>query len=381
MEYNFPNRNGFFDEFGGMFVPYFISKKLSFLYKKYISLKRDNFLKYFYSKIRKISNKPSLLYKANKLGKSLNNSKIYINREDLNPTGSHKINNVLGQLLFAKEMGYKKIVAETGAGQHGIAISALGNKMNFKVYIFIGGKDALKQQINVKKMKMMGTNVFVVNKNEGTLKDAVDEALKFWIRNLDDIYYLIGSVVGPHPYPLIVRNFQRIIGIDCYKKKKKIDCLISCIGGGSNSIGLFYEYIKRMKKKKNNDFFFAAEACGKNKKNSIFLKPKVGILHGCKTLILKRKKKFIDKKTIASGLNYPAIGPEHSLLFKKKIVRYVPINNFEAKKAFKMLIKKEGIIPSFESSHAFALAKKISKYKKKILINLSGSGEKEKIFL
>lgn len=379
-KYIFPSKKGFFGKFGGSFVPEFVSIKLKEIYKKYMIYINEGFLSFFYKRLKEINNKPSLIYKAHSLGKEFRKSKIFLNREDFNLTGSHKINNVLGQLLLAKELGYKKIIAETGAGQHGIAVSSLGNKLGFKVKIFIGKKDAEMQSINLKKMEMMGTDIFVVNKNNGILKDAVDEAFKFWMENLDNFYYLIGSVVGPHPFPLIVRNFQKIIGEDCYKKLGvNIDYLISCIGGGSNSIGLFFKYIKSNYKKKFS--FFASEACGKSKKFSVFNKPKIGLIHGCKTYVLKKKNgNFIDKKTISSGLNYPAIGPEHSYLFEKKIVKYVPINNNQALKAFKLLIKNEGIIPSYESSHAIALAKKVAKKGKKILINLSGSGEKEKIF-
>ncbi|UOQ27866.1 Tryptophan synthase beta chain [Candidatus Vidania fulgoroideae] len=375
MNYNFPDKNGFFGKFGGMYVPEFISRELIRIYKKYLFYKKDGFMNFFYKELCKISNKPSLIYKANNLGKAFNNSTIFLNREDLNPTGSHKINNVLGQLLLAREIGYKNIVAETGAGQHGVAVSYLGNKLKLNIHIFIGEKDSIKQSTNLKKIKMMGSKVFIVKKGNGILKDAIDEAIKFWIKNLDNTFYLIGSVVGPHPYPLIVRNFQRIIGKDCIKRIKKIDYLVGCIGGGSNSIGLFYDFIKKKKKVK----FFASEACGRNKKNSVFLHPKIGIIHGCKTLVLK-KRGFVDKKTISSGLNYPAVGPEHSYLFSKKIVNYIPIKNSQAISAFKEIILKEGIIPSYESSHAIALAKKISKKKKRILINLSGSGEKEIIF-
>ncbi|MGX7589857.1 tryptophan synthase subunit beta [Candidatus Vidania fulgoroideorum] len=375
IKYNLPNSKGFFGNYGGMFVTSDIKKYLNIYYDKYKNFKKDGFINYYLSNLKKVTNRPSLIYEAKRINEEIKPGKLFFKREDLNHTGSHKINNVIGQVLFAKEMGYKNIVAETGAGQHGVAVASVCKRFNVRCVIFMGEMDVLKQKKNYKKMILLGAKVNKVNEGMGGLKESVNEAIKFWRENIRRYYYLLGSSVGPHPYPLIVRDFQRVIGTECinFVKRKKIDYLAACIGGGSNSIGLFYEFILRNKSTK----LIAAEACGESRKNSVFNSQNTGILHGCRTYVLPQHDIYC-KKTISSGLNYPAIGPEHAFLFDKGIVRYFPIKNNEAIRAFKFVTSKEGIIPSFESSHALFLAISYAlNKKKKILVNLSGQGDKD----
>ncbi|WP_458659159.1 tryptophan synthase subunit beta [Candidatus Vidania fulgoroideorum] len=374
--YNYPDKNGFYGEFGGAYVCKVIKNYLNELSEVYFYLKKSGFLKRVYFKIKYFFDRPSIIYKSLNFSEMLSNN-IYFKREDLNFTNSHKINNTVGQIMIAKYMGKKEIIAETGAGQHGLSVATISIHFKIKCKIFMGYKDSKKQKTNLKKMLLLGADVVLVKKGNMDLNEAINQAIVYW-KNNKQSYYLIGSVVGPHPYPVIVRDLQSIIGKECNKQIKNIkflDYVMACVGGGSNSIGLFHNYITY----KNKPKLIGIEACGNNKKNSVFKYGKKGIIHGCKTLILKRKNKIVNINSISSGLNYPSVGPEHCYFYKNKIVNYKIINNKEALKAFKKMSLYEGIIPSIESSHAIAYLFKISNIikNKNILINLSGSGEKD----
>ncbi|QSW38024.1 tryptophan synthase subunit beta [Candidatus Vidania fulgoroideae] len=375
--YKYPNANGFYGIYGGIFLPSKVRNHLLNISRIYSKLKKSGFINYYKDILKSITNRPSLIYKANNLSRMFINSTIYLKREDLNHTNSHKVNNVIGQILLAKEMGYGNVISETGAGQHGLAVASMCSYFGIKCTIFMGELDVIKQERNASKIKLLGANLIVVKTGTCDLSEAVNTAISFWYKNISSHYYLIGSSVGPHPYPMMVRDFQSVIGLECinFVKSNKISHLVACIGGGSNAIGLFYEFIIRG----ININMTAAEACGTSSKNSVLSNGKVGILHGCRTYSLIGKEGYLLKKdTIASGLNYPGIGPEHSLLFDKGIVNYSHISNSDAKKSFFLLIEKEGIVPSYESSHAISQALKIASIKPtKILVSLSGIGDKD----
>ncbi|QSW37889.1 tryptophan synthase subunit beta [Candidatus Vidania fulgoroideae] len=370
--YNVPNNKGFFGKFGGRFVPELLKIKLKKLERHYNKLLKHGFQKYFYNEIKQITTRPTIISEAKNINNKFKKGKLYFKREDLNFTGSHKINNAFGQALLAKELGYKTVIAETGAGQHGLAVATASRILGLQCEIFMGRKDIQAQKENYKKIKKLGAKI--IKTNHG-LEEAVNSAIKHWTTNINTKYYLLGSAVGPHPYPLIVRNFQKIIGQECLKTHTHFNTIIACIGGGSNAIGLFFKYIKH----NNNTQKLAVEACGKNKHNSIFRNPKISILHGCRTYVLTNSHGGTkNKHTISSGLNYPAIGPEHAYLHNKKLVKYSSATNKEALQAFKLTIQTEGIIPSYESSHAISKAIKIIKTtNKKVLVNLSGNGSKD----
>ncbi|MGX7589006.1 tryptophan synthase subunit beta [Candidatus Vidania fulgoroideorum] len=372
----FVNNSSFFGKYGGSYVSDSILNELKKIKRVYrnIILNRK-FIKEYYLKLCELSNRPTPLYKANNFKKKFG-SNFFFKREDLNFTGSHKINNVLGQILLAKKLKKKIIIAETGAGQHGIAVSSICALYGMKCKIFMGKKDAKKQRLNVLKIKKMGAKIVIVKEGKKTLKEAINSAIRFWSENFNKCYYLIGSVVGPAPYPEIVRNFQSIIGKEIKNQTSNIDYIVACIGGGSNSIGIFFDFLNK------NIKLIGVEAGGKDKFSNSFSTKygKNGILHGCKTIVMTDKNGNVsDAKSISSGLRYPAIGPEHAYLKKKKLVKYSSVKDNKAIEAFNICSKLEGIIPSYESSHAIAYAIKISKKKKNtnILVNLSGRGEKD----
>ncbi|WDR79375.1 tryptophan synthase subunit beta [Candidatus Vidania fulgoroideae] len=375
----FISNSDFFGIYGGQYVSNIILDELEIIKEKYkkLLLKKD-FLKKVYSILCNISNRPTPLYKAKNFSKKFG-SNFFFKREDLNFTGSHKINNVIGQILIAKKLRKRMIIAETGAGQHGIAVASSCAMMNIKCKIFMGKKDFKRQKLNVIKIKKMGAKIIKIREGKGTLKEAINSAIRYWTKNFSKCFYVIGSVVGPSPYPEMVRNFQSIIGketkIQAFKANIKIDNIISCIGGGSNSLGMFFDFLNY------NINLFGIEAGGKGKKkNSCSIKyGKVSVLHGCKTLVLTKKNGIVrDAHSISSGLRYPAIGPEHVYLKDKKLVRYESVKDSDVLKAFNLCCNLEGIIPSFESSHAIAFAIKISNKKKKnTIITLSGRGEKD----
>ncbi len=374
-----------YGEFGGQYVPQGLKEKLEKLEEEFNRAKEDEkFLQEYEYYLKQYVGRPSPLYYAENLSKYAGGAKIYLKREDLNHTGAHKINNALGQALLAKRMGKNHIIAETGAGQHGVATAAVCSLLNMKCTIFMGSKDIKNQFSNVQRMKLLGAEIIDVKEGEQTLKEAVDVAFKYFLENMD-CFYLIGSCVGPSPYPEIVKYFQKIIGKEAREQileqeNKLPKAIIACIGGGSNSIGLFTDFIND-----ENVEIYGIEGAGKGietgKHASAIYNNKIGILHGMKTYIMEDENgKIQDAYSISSGLDYPGIGPEHAYLNKIGRVKYDSITDAEAIEAFKLLTRIEGIIPALESSHAIAYGMKIANNYDKddcIIINLSGRGDKD----
>ncbi len=373
-----------YGEFGGQYVPQELKEKLNKIEKEFTKAKNDEkFVKEYLYYLKQYVGRPTPLYYAENLSKYAGGAKIYLKREDLNHTGAHKINNALGQVLLAKRMNKTHIIAETGAGQHGVATATVCSLFNIKCTIFMGKEDIKRQQVNVEKMKLLGAEVYEVTKGEGTLKEAVDVAFEYLLKH-QDVFYLIGSAVGPSPYPEMVKYFQKIIGEEAKKQileqeGKLPKAIVACIGGGSNSIGLFTDFIKEEVQ------IFGIEGAGKGveteKHASAIYNNKIGILHGMKTYIMQDDKGNIEEAySISAGLDYPGIGPEHAYLKSIGRVKYDSITDKEAVEAFKLLCRLEGIIPALESSHAIAYAIKIAKnYKNNdsIIVNLSGRGDKD----
>ncbi len=374
-----------YGEFGGQYVPQELKAKLNEIKKVFKESKKDKeFIKEYKYYLKEYVGRPSPLYFASNLTKYAGGCRIYLKREDLNHTGAHKINNEIGQVLLAKRMGKTHIIAETGAGQHGVATATVCALFNIKCTIFMGTVDVKRQHVNVMKMRLLGADIVEVKEGAGTLKEAVDVAFNYLLKH-QDVFYLIGSAVGPSPYPKMVKYFQKVIGEEAKKQILKHEhklpkAIIACIGGGSNSIGLFAPFLKE----KNVDIY-GIEGAGlgikTNKHASAIANNKIGILHGMKTYIMQDNKGNIrDAYSISAGLDYPGIGPEHAYLNKKGRVIYDSITDKEAVNAFKLLTKLEGIIPALESSHAIAYAIKIAKYYNKddsIIVNLSGRGDKD----
>lgn len=373
-----------YGEFGGQYVPQELKEKLNKIEREFTKAKNDEkFAKEYLYYLKQYVGRPTPLYYAENLSKYADGAKIYLKREDLNHTGAHKINNAIGQVLLAKRMNKTHIIAETGAGQHGVATATVCSLFNIKCTIFMGKEDIKRQKVNVEKMKLLGAEVYEVTKGEGTLKEAVDVAFEYLLKH-QDVFYLIGSAVGPSPYPEMVKYFQKIIGEEAKKQileqeGKLPKAIVACIGGGSNSIGLFTDFIKEKVQ------IFGIEGAGKGietgKHASAIYNNKIGILHGMKTYIMQDDKGNIEEAySISAGLDYPGIGPEHAYLKSIGRVKYDSITDKEAVEAFKILCKLEGIIPALESSHAIAYAIKIAKnYKnnESIIVNLSGRGDKD----
>ena len=373
-----------YGEFGGQYVPQELKEKLNEIEREFTKAKNDEkFVKEYLYYLKQYVGRPTPLYYAENLSKYAGGAKIYLKREDLNHTGAHKINNALGQVLLAKRMKNTHIIAETGAGQHGVATATVCSLFNIKCTIFMGKEDIKRQQVNVEKMKLLGAEVYEVTKGEGTLKEAVDVAFEYLLKH-QDVFYLIGSAVGPSPYPEMVKYFQKIIGEEAKKQileqeGKLPKAIVACIGGGSNSMGLFTDFIKEEVQ------IFGIEGAGKGvetgKHASAIYNNKIGILHGMKTYIMQDDKGNIEEAySISAGLDYPGIGPEHAYLKSIGRVKYDSITDKEAVEAFKLLCRLEGIIPALESSHAIAYAIKIAKnYKNNdsIIVNLSGRGDKD----
>ncbi len=384
--HKFPDKFGRFGKFGGRFVAETLMPLLLEVEKEYEKAKKSKTFKsqlnyYFKNYI----GRPSPLYFAERLSKKLNNSKIYFKRDELNHTGAHKINNCIGQILLAKRMGKKRIVAETGAGQHGLATATVCALFNLKCIVYMGATDIERQAPNVFKMKLLGADIKPVISGTATLKDAMNEALRDWVSNVSDTFYVIGTVAGPHPYPMMVRDFQSIIGKETkqqiIKAEKRLpDLLLACIGGGSNALGLFYPFLNEKKVK-----IIGIEAAGKgintNKHAASLSKGKPGFLHGNYTYLLQDNDgQILDAHSISAGLDYPGIGPEHSWLKETGRVQYYSSKDNEALNAFKLCCNLEGIIPALEPSHALAF---LLKYKKKltkntiVVMNMCGRGDKD----
>lgn len=377
---------GRYGEFGGQYVPETVMNAVNELLAAYEKYKDDEGFKAELKKLYETyANRPSMLYYAQRMTKDLGGAKIYIKREDLNHTGAHKINNVLGQILLAKKMGKKRIIAETGAGQHGVATATVCALMDLECEVYMGSEDMRRQSLNVYRMNLLGAKVTGVDSGTATLKDAINEAMRDWCSNIDTTFYCIGSVMGPHPYPEMVRDFQKIISQEIreqiFKAEGKLpDCVVACVGGGSNAMGAFYDFIKDKSVR-----LVGAEAAGKgvdtDKHAATITKGSVGIFHGMKSLFLQNEYGQIDPVySISAGLDYPGIGPEHAYLYKTGRAEYVDVTDEEAVLAFEYLSKTEGIIPAIESAHAVAAAMRIAPTmdKDKILvINLSGRGDKD----
>ena len=372
-------------EFGGQYVPQELKEKLNEIEEEIQkAIKDEEFIKEYNYYLKQYVGRPSPLYFAENLTKYSGGAKIYLKREDLNHTGAHKINNAIGQVLLAKRMGKTHIIAETGAGQHGVATATVCALFNIKCTIFMGAVDAKKQKVNVDRMKILGAEVREVTEGNGTLKEAVDVAFNYLLDH-SDVFYLIGSAVGPSPYPEMVKYFQKIIGMEAKKQiieqeGKLPNAIVACVGGGSNSIGLYSEFID------DKDVeIYGVEGAGlgikTGKHASAISNNKIGILHGMKTYVMQDDDgNTKDAYSISSGLDYPGIGPEHAYLNKIGRVKYDSITDDEAINAFRLLTKLEGIIPALESSHAIAYAIKIAKDFDKndsIIVNLSGRGDKD----
>lgn len=372
--------------YGGQYVPETVMNAVCELERAYEHYSKDKeFQEELKALYRDYAGRPSMLYYAEKMTKDLGGAKIYIKREDLNHTGSHKINNVLGQILLAKKMGKKRIIAETGAGQHGVATATAAALFNMECEVYMGAVDMERQALNVYRMQLLGSKVTAVTSGTSTLKDAVNEAMKDWATNIETTYYLIGSAMGPHPYPQMVRDFQKIISEEIKaqlleKENRLPDCVVACVGGGSNAIGAFYDFIGDKSVR-----LVGAEAAGKGVETkyhaATLARGRDGIFHGMKSVFLQNYEGQIDEVySISAGLDYPGIGPEHANLAKTGRADYVPVTDEEAVCAFEYLSKTEGIIPAIESAHAVAAALKIAPTMSKdqiMVINLSGRGDKD----
>ena len=382
-----PDENGRFGNFGGRFVSETLMPLILSLEKEYEKAKIDNnFWKEMEFFLKDYVGRPSPLYFSERLTKHFGGAKIYLKRDELNHTGAHKINNVLGQILLAKRMGKKRIIAETGAGQHGVATATVCARFGLKCIVFMGKTDVERQAPNVFRMKLLGADVVSVTSGRGTLKDAMNEALRDWVTNVAETFYCIGTVAGPHPYPQMVRDFQSIIGIETKqqileKEGRLPDSLVACIGGGSNAMGLFFPFLDDKDVK-----MFGVEAGGKGVNNKMehaasLTGGRPGILHGNRTYLLQDSHgQIIEGHSISAGLDYPGIGPEHSYLHDIGRVQYVSITDKEALDAFKLCCEKEGIIPALEPSHALAYVKKIASKLPQdhiMVMNMCGRGDKD----
>ncbi|KUJ90648.1 MAG: tryptophan synthase subunit beta [Thermoanaerobacter thermocopriae] len=378
--------SGRFGRFGGQYVPETVMNALIELEREFEKAKEDkDFMEEYRYYLREYSGRPTPLYYAENLTKRLGGAKIYLKREDLNHTGAHKINNVLGQILLAKRMNKKRVIAETGAGQHGVATATAAAMFGMECEIFMGEEDIKRQSLNVFRMKLLGAKVTPVTTGTKTLKDAVNEAIRDWVTNIDNTFYVIGSVVGPHPYPTMVRDFQRVIGDEAkeqilQKEGRLPDYVIACVGGGSNAMGIFYPFIEDKEVK-----LIGVEAAGEGietgKHAATMAKGSVGVLHGMMTYLLQDEEgRIMPVYSISAGLDYPGVGPEHAFLKESNRAQYVYATDEEALAAFMDLSQTEGIIPALESAHALAYAMKLAPNLSEdniIIVNLSGRGDKD----
>lgn len=380
-----PDIHGRFGDFGGKFVPETLMNAIGELEQSFQdAIEDEDFIKEYKRQLKVYSGRPTALTFAENLTNYFNRARIYLKREDLNHTGAHKINNAIGQALLAIRMGKKKIIAETGAGQHGVAAATVAAKFGLECKVFMGEKDIERQALNVFRMKLLGAEVISVESGSKTLKDATNEAIRYWVANVTDTFYLIGSVVGPHPYPKMVRDFQRIIGDEAKQQFLELEGklpteIIACVGGGSNAMGMFYPFLKDEVK------LIGVEAAGKgihtNEHAATMTKGNKGVIHGSLTYLLQTKEgQIIEPHSISAGLDYPGVGPEHAYLKDIGRVEYNSITDDEAVEALQLLCKLEGIIPAIESAHALAEAFKRVKHLQKdetLLICLSGRGDKD----
>jgi len=385
--YNFPDENGHFGPYGGTFVAETLIEALDELKIMYEQFKDDkDFLKEFHHDLKHFVGRPSPIYFAERLTKKIGGAQIYFKREDLNHTGAHKVNNTVGQALLAKKMGKPRVIAETGAGQHGVATATIAARLGLDCVVYMGSEDVKRQSPNVYRMKLLGAEVVPVESGSKTLKDALNEALRDWVTNVSNTFYIIGTVAGPHPYPMMVRDFNSVVGKESIVQMdelvgKQPDAVIACVGGGSNAMGIFYPYIPY-----ENTRLIGVEAAGHGIETGKHAAPltansPVGVLHGNRTYMMQNDEgQIIETHSVSAGLDYPGVGPEHAWLKDTKRAEYVAINDEEALAAFHNLCRTEGIIPALETSHAIAYAEKLARdlsKDKTILVNLSGRGDKD----
>jgi len=385
--YNFPDQNGHFGPYGGTFVAETLIEALDELKEMYNQFKDDKeFLDEFHHDLKHFVGRPSPIYFAERLTHKIGGAKIYFKREDLNQTGAHKVNNTVGQALLAKKMGKPRVIAETGAGQHGVATATIAARLGLECVVYMGSEDVKRQSPNVYRMKLLGATVVPVESGSKTLKDALNEALRDWVTNVSNTFYIIGTVAGPHPYPMMVRDFNSVVGKEAIGQMdelvgKQPDAVIACVGGGSNAMGIFYPYIPYKETR-----LIGVEAAGHGIETGKHAAPltansPVGVLHGNRTYMMQNEEgQIIETHSVSAGLDYPGVGPEHSWLKDTGRAEYVAVNDDEALAAFHNLCKTEGIIPALETSHAIAYAEKLAKElpkDKTILVNLSGRGDKD----
>ena len=385
--YDMPDQFGHFGQFGGTFVAETLIEALDELRDMYDKYKDDpKFLEEFHHDLKHFVGRPSPIYFAERLTKKIGGAKIYLKREDLNHTGAHKVNNTVGQALLAKKMGKPRVIAETGAGQHGVATATIAARLGLECVVYMGSEDVKRQSPNVYRMKLLGATVVPVESGSKTLKDALNEALRDWVTNVSNTFYIIGTVAGPHPYPMMVRDFNSVVGRECKKQmpeiaKKQPNAIVACVGGGSNAMGIFHPYIEDEKVR-----LIGVEAAGDGLETGRHAAPlssnsAIGVLHGNRTYLMQNAEgQIIETHSVSAGLDYPGVGPEHSWLKDSGRAEYVGVTDDDALKAFHNLCLVEGIIPALETSHALAHAEKMAAEMAKdqiILVNLSGRGDKD----
>ncbi len=386
LPYNFPDQKGHFGPYGGSFVSVTLSHALDELRKAYAHYQNDpEFLEEFHRELKHFVGRPSPIYHAKRWSEQLGGAQIYFKREDLNHTGAHKVNNTIGQALLAKRMGKPRVIAETGAGQHGVASATVAARFGMKCVVYMGSTDVARQAANVYRMKLLGAEVVPVESGSKTLKDALNEAMRDWVTNVEDTFYIIGTVAGPHPYPMMVRDFNSVVGKECLWQMPEMvgrqpDMVVACVGGGSNAMGIFYDYINVPGVE-----LVGVEAGGEGLDTghhaASLSAGTPGVLHGNRTYLLQDANgQIIETHSVSAGLDYPGVGPEHAWLKDSGRARYEPINDNEALEAFHTCCRIEGIIPALETSHALAYAAKVAPSLPKdkvILVNLSGRGDKD----
>ncbi|CAJ0802791.1 Tryptophan synthase beta chain [Ralstonia psammae] len=384
--YNLPDAHGHFGPYGGTFVSETLSHALDELRDAYARYQHDpEFIKEYEYELKHFVGRPSPIYHARRLTEHCGGAQIYLKREDLNHTGAHKVNNVIGQALLARRMGKPRVIAETGAGQHGVATATIAARYGMECVVYMGSEDVRRQAANVYRMKLLGATVVPVESGSRTLKDALNEAMRDWVTNVADTFYIIGTVAGPHPYPMMVRDFQAVIGEECKVQMPEMtgrqpDAVIACVGGGSNAMGIFYPYIDHADVK-----LIGVEAAGEGietgRHAASLTGGSPGVLHGNRTYLLQDDDgQIIETHSISAGLDYPGVGPEHAWLKDVRRAEYVGITDKEALQSFHDLCRMEGIIPALESSHALAYACKLAPTLPKdkiLLVNLSGRGDKD----
>jgi tryptophan synthase beta chain len=388
MNYTQPDASGHFGKYGGSFVSETLTHAINELKDAYAHYQKDpEFIREFKYELAHFVGRPSPIYHAARMSREMGGAQIYLKREDLNHTGAHKINNTIGQALLAKRMGKPRVIAETGAGQHGVATATICARYGLECVVYMGSVDVARQSPNVYRMKLLGATMVPVDSGSKTLKDALNEAMRDWVANVDNTFYIIGTVAGPHPYPMMVRDFQSVIGEECLTQMpfylgsdKQPDAVVACVGGGSNAMGIFYPYIGHP-----NTRLIGVEAAGEGletgKHSASIQKGSPGVLHGNRTYLLQDDNgQITETHSISAGLDYPGVGPEHAWLNDIGRAEYVGITDQEALDAFHYLCRTEGIIPALESSHAVAYAMKMAKTMRSdqsILINMSGRGDKD----